>query len=372
MFTRDRLLSAAYILAVAVGALVLAALLHMPHSPEHWSADLRTALLSKELDTQHKRIALIYVTDNTLAPFPYTAPTDRQLMADLVRAVDAAGPKAIGIDFILDRPTEPAKDESLLKAIREARAPVVLGAIGDEGPGGERERNFEADFLAKTQRPAGHFFFGDHHQVFVISDNVVRTIAAPNHGSPSRKSLAELLSQADGGHPAARSAYIAWLRPPKDGAETFLTLSAETILGRNGSSPIALGDLLKDKIVLIGGNFFDRDQHLTPFSVISEHRYPGLFVHAQILAQLIDERSLADIGKGWQFLIILVAACVGFWTGRHVGQGYLFVELASVAGLILIGILAFSYLDLIFPYTGPLLAWLAGASGGHYSRRVHT
>jgi hypothetical protein len=45
-------------------------------------------------------------------------------------------------------------------------------------------------------------------------------------------------------------------------------------------------------------------------------------------------------------------------------------ELVSVATLILIGILAFVYADLIFPYTGVLLTWLAGVSAGYYSRHA--
>jgi adenylate cyclase len=372
IFSRRRLLSGVYILTVAVGALLLATLLHLPHGPEHWSADLRTAHLSKQLATQHPRIALVYVTDETLERVPYAAPTDRQLLADLIRSIDAAGPKAIGLDFVLDRPTEPAKDDALLTAIRGAHAPIVLGAI-DGGAPTTRADRFEDDFFGKAKRPVGHFFFGDHHQVLVISDNVVRTTASPTFRPEGRKSFAEVLADAASVHPTPPgSDYIAWLQPPKDGSETFLTLSADTILDNGtAAAKLPLADLLKDKIVLIGGNFFDRDQHLTPFSVVTEHRYPGVFIHAQILAQLLDGRSLGVLSEFWQFVLIALAACLGFWSGRRVGEQFLFVELASVAALILLGILAFSYLDLIFPYTGVLLAWLASASGGHYSRRVH-
>ena len=35
-----------------------------------------------------------------------------------------------------------------------------------------------------------------------------------------------------------------------------------------------------------------------------------------------------------------------------------------MVALILIGIVAFVYADLIFPYTGVLLTWLAGVSAG--------
>jgi CHASE2 domain-containing sensor protein len=131
-------------------------------------------------------IALVYVTDNTLARLPYTTPIDRQLMADIINAVDAAGPKAIGLDFIFDRATEPAKDQALLDAIHQAKSPIILGTIGAHGP----EPSFGTDLLAKSQRPVGHLFFGDHHQVLIISDNVVRTSASRDHGLPTSKSFA--------------------------------------------------------------------------------------------------------------------------------------------------------------------------------------
>jgi adenylate cyclase len=145
-----------------------------------------------------------------------------------------------------------------------------------------------------------------------------------------------------------------------------MTLTAESVLDP-GTLPLA--DLLRNRIVLVGGNFFDRDQHLTPFSVASHHRYPGLFIHAQMLAQIVDNRSLTLPGWPWQLLLIVLAATLGFWSGWKSGSKYLFVELATVAGLIGLGILAFVAGDLIFPYTGTLLAWLGGAAGGHYGQR---
>jgi CHASE2 domain len=118
-----------YVLAIAAGFLCLSLLLELPHGLEHWSSDLRTAYLSPRPPTQDARIALVYITDATLERFQYVSPTDRQFLADLVKAVDAAGAQLIGLDFIFSGPTEPAKDQALLEAVRGARAEVVLGAI---------------------------------------------------------------------------------------------------------------------------------------------------------------------------------------------------------------------------------------------------
>ena len=91
---------------------------------------------------------------------------------------------------------------------------------------------------------------------------------------------------------------------PKDRTETFLTLSAEQVLGRSGGPALPIADMLSDRMVLIGGNFSDRDQHLIPLSVTDGRRYPGLFVHAQILAQIMDERSLSTLSKPLQFVVL--------------------------------------------------------------------
>jgi len=361
--------AAAYVLFIAGASLALTVLLHFPHGPEHWSSDLRTAWLSQRPQTQHPRIVLIYVNEATLEPYPYLSPTDRQLLADLVRAVDAVGPKAIGFDFIIDRATEPAKDQALLEAVRTARAPVVLGAL-DEPIQASGAKSFQAQFLEKANRDIGHLYLDERHNMLVISDNVVRLMANRTPGQPYQKSFAEVLTSKEGRHAEPRSRYISWLLSPKDNTETFLALTAEIVLGRTAAR-LPVPELLRDKIVLIGGNFGDRDQHLTPLSVMSDKRFPGLFVHAQILAQLLDNRWLVTLPWPLQLLVMVLGATLGYWIGRLVGHNYLIIELVSVGALILVGIVAFAYASLIFPYTGVLLAWLAGIAGGRYSKRVY-
>jgi len=371
MLSRQNLISAGYVLACAAIALLLSALLHFPHGPQHWSADMVTSKYSPARDTQHDRIALVYVTDATLAGLRYTAPTDRQLLADLVKKIDAAGASAIGLDFIFDRKTEDAKDAALKDAIRTARAKVVLGRFGG-GPDAEPPDSFEKGFIADTTRPAGHLFFAEHQSSLVITDDAIRKMAAQSAGTSETKSFAEVLAEAAGTTPHKRSSYIAWLKEPDDGTETFLTLSADTVLNTTGKTPPDMvAKMLGGKIVLVGGNFFDRDQHLIPFSVSSHHRYPGLFVHAQILDQFLNDRSIAIIGSTGTALLAALGAAIGFWAGRWSGNRYMLVELATVATLILVGILTFVYGGLIFPYTSTLLAWIAGAAGGHYGQSHH-
>jgi CHASE2 domain-containing sensor protein len=366
--------STAYVLAGAVGFLLVFFLIHLPHGPEHWSADLRTALWSKRLDRQHDKIALVEVTNRTLEQYPYSSPIDRKFLADLIRTIDAAGPKAIGLDFIFDRATETSKDEDLLQAIRGARARIVVGALDDELLT-KPEKNFQSDFLRCGQCLVGHIYLGEEHaNPVVISEHVIRLIAEPsNTPQGKRQSFAEVLAGLDGAHRVDEGRQIAWLLPPKDQTETFLTLPAEQVLAHDRTG-LPIETLLHNKFVLIGGNFPDRDQHLTPLSAWSEARFSGLFIHAQILAQLLADNRIYSLHEWYIYWPLLgVVATLGFWTGRldRSGHHHLVIELVSVIAFILVSILAFRYGNFIFPFVGALLAWMAGVSGGHYSRLAH-
>lgn len=362
-----------YIVAIAAGFLLLTTLLHLPHGPEHWSADFRTAHLSPRPATQDKRIAIVYVSEKTLEKHPYLSPTDRQLLADLVKAVDAAGAKAIGFDFIVDRPTEPAKDDALVAALRDTRAPVVIGAVDDPLPHGN-DKTYQAQYIekvtAKPERLVGHLYFEGPHGGLIISDHVVRQTAKPKHKYTHDEPFAEQLASKVGNFRRPKSEYISWLLPPTDGTETFMTLTAEEVLGRSGP-PLPVKAMLADRVVLIGGNFSDRDQHLIPLSVTDGRRYPGLFVHAQILAQILDQRSLSTMPIALQVALYVLVAAGGFWIGRNQTRIHLVTELVAVIALVALGWAAFKYASLIFPYTGVLLAGLGGVSAGYYSRPHH-
>jgi len=364
--------SKVYALGITAAFILAFFLIDHPRGPEHWSADLRTAHLSQRLSGQHPRIALIFATSKTLEQYPYDSPVDRQLLADLVDRIDAAGAKVIGLDFIFDRPTEANKDNNLLQSIQRAQAQIVLGALDARTRISDRDRKFRDDFLNQANRPVGHLYFDENHNALVISDDVVRFMAKPSLDQPMWKSFAEVLAQAEGSYPLPRTPYISWLLPPVNGAETFLSLSAEQILGRDDPAiQLPLTKLLGGRIVLIGGNFSDRDQHLTPLSVVNEERYTGLFIHAQILAQLLSQRSIHTLDWPMKLVLFMVAACAGVWVGRQerFGHRHYLIELLAVAGLIIASIAIFYFFSVIFPVTPTLLLLVAGATYGHYSRR---
>jgi CHASE2 domain-containing sensor protein len=355
----------------AIGFLIAFFLIHLPHGPEHWSSDLQTAWLSDKLDSQHSRVVVIEITDQTLADQPYTSPPDRQLIADLIYAADIAGAAAIGIDITFDHATEPRKDLNLIERIKATRAHIVLGFIDDWMLPTENARKFQTNFIAEVHRPLGHLYFNSHLSPLSIGDDVVRFMTQ-NFDSPVQVSLAEMMARVAGVGSVPASSRISWLLTPKDNTETFLTLPAEHVLGRGGLPALPLNEMLGGKLVLIGGNLVSRDQHLTPLSIRSKNRFPGVFIHAQVLAQYVDKRWIFD--PGWPFDIVLsfIALAGGNMVGRsrRAEYNHPWLEIVSVICLIFITIISFWLGRFVFPFVSVSLAWGAGITGGHFGRQV--
>jgi adenylate cyclase len=336
---------------------------------EHVLGDVRTALLSTRLPSQHPQVAIVSITDTTLQNSKVRQPIDRALLARVVDAVDAAGAKVIGIDILSARTPVPDNEDKLIDAIRRASAKVVLAA-GDERmqlPKGQMDR--QAKFVAEAGRPAGYI------NLAVERDWVVRFKAAPKQDSAYPKSFARLLTEAAGYRPDESRRRIAWLLEPRDGNETFLTIPAEILL-RPAADAAAqkVRSLLKDKIVIVGGVFPDIDRHVTPLSSRHLEQQAGAVIHAQIVAELVDgNRSIIQLEtESWALKLELAAvAALAFligWRTRHQNQGLLIGSFAT-AGIIAVDTFVFWQWRIILPIVLALIAWFLGEFTGHYIGR---
>lgn len=326
-------------------------LIDFPKGSQHWSSDLvMKYIFPEQLQTQHPRIVLVEISNRTLNRIPYASPIDRTILSKLIKTIDAAKPAVIGMDLIFDRHTEESKDAELVRTIKDMNSKIVLGAVDGRALSPE-ERKYQSNFIAQVCRPVGHLHLGDAPgSPFEVSDLVIRKTvdSASLEGAPS--SFANQVATSVSGRSAGKSGYIIWLRPPTNGTETFLTLSAETVieLANQASPAVPLGAMLSDKIVLIGGNFPDRDKHLTPLSVWSDERFNGLYVHAQILHQILAGKTMVALEEWyWQIPICFVAMIVGFVVGGRGRDEKLHNNIELAATLV---VLAICY----------LLAWLAG------------
>jgi len=332
---------------------------------EHAMADLRTSLLSDRLASQHPHVAIVGITDQTLNPFKTELPIDRHLLARLVDAIDAAGATAIGIDILSLRSTPPDNEDMLVDAIRRSKAKVVLAAADERLGLSPAQIDRQAAFLAEAQRPAGYVNLATER------DWVVRFKAQAAPGSRFSKSFAQLLVEAAGVTSNPNHRRIAWLREPRDGSDTFQTITAETLLGP-ATDPLvkAARDALKDKIVIVGGLLSGLDRHLTPLTSRTGEMMHGALIHAHIVAELLDGRSIGQLEVDSLGLRLGLAFLAGFgfligWRYRLKRKGILLSSLATIV-ILIVDTIVFWQWRIILPIVLALLAWFIGEFCGHW------
>lgn len=326
---------------------------------DHWTADWRTAYLTPRPATQNPHLAVVAITDETLKNY-VSSPIDRDLLARMIEAIDKAGAKAIGLDILFLKQTEPEKDERLLQAIRSAKANVILGALDERGALLPFQREFQTAFLGKTGRPTG--YLNERHE----NDDVVRYTASSYPGSAYPKSFARLLAEAYGVADASDAGRpIAWMLPPLDGKPPLLTIAGEKVLDAASAGEVAA---LKDRVVLIGGVFPFRDRHRVPISVRTGETMPGVMIHATVASQLIDPRfNVAEISPRSIQVLLGVLALLGLSMGlalwRNLSVAFLGHGFA-VAVLLAVDAVCFSQLHLLLPFTLAVAALVAGLTAG--------
>ncbi len=353
----------------------------LPEPPDEWFNDWRTLFFSEQAKGQHKEVAVVLIGEKSLAEYPYRSPVDRLLLADLIKELDDAEPAIIGIDFIFDWPTEPEKDRLLIETIRDAKTKIVLGGLDTRAKLNERAVTFQRNFFQQAGRPVGHLFFSQRLDRLELEDQAVRFIARPSPEPVRWKSFGRLIAEYDGSRPELKTRHIAWLLPPEDGRQdTFATFSIPPHKPQTIDKPFVKGSLLsesvktalKGKIVLAGGAFIDRDRHLTPLSIIDRKKIHGVMIHAQIVAQIRDGRSLSLL-PWWSTGAISI---IFFFIGMYIDEKWKFFLRKFNYSLVFIVILAvisttlFSQFRVILPTTVIFYAWVLGVGSSWFLRKI--
>ena len=353
-------------IAVALQALVINYLgrnNYLPEGSEHWTEDWLIHYFSPGLKAPHKDIVVVLVDAESLekAGLPATAPADRGWMAKLIAAVAGAGPLAIGLDFYFITPIDPVKDEALAAAIRDAKAPIVIAAVDDAFLRTGAERTYQHAFAKRVQRPFGHIYLKRSKEVFSLGDRAARGI---DHG-PSASGYNSLTSTI-AALPAVAAAFgsheipegiqrIDWLLAP-EGGEAFTSVPAHEILSPPAGSQ---APDFKGKIVLIGPDFAGLDQHSVPFSLGRRQAvFPGVFVQAQALAQILGGRFFVNWSAGQQFLLLFSFGLLGAAAGWFFHNTQADVALGLAGTLLIIALSVPLFMARIpLPTALAVLAW---------------
>ena len=262
---------------------------------EYWTADWRTLLLADRTASQHPGIVLV-VFDPATFDGGVVSPIPRDTHAQILRTIDAMGPKAIGLDFYFVASQGADKDGAMLAALHEIKTPIVLGAIDAHTTEfNEHQRAYQEKFLADAGRPAGYL------ALKYDPGHIVRRTSPPLPQSPFKESFSRQVALAAGAPLAgpgtsSESMRIAWLVGPNRDTEPFLKVSAKDLQpGADEARRAELAQRIKGNIVLTGIDMPNSDRHDTALSVWTEDKMLGAMIHAHILAQLLDGRYFTEL-----------------------------------------------------------------------------
>jgi adenylate cyclase len=267
-----------------------------------WAAQQRAV-------AQDPRIVLIVYNDQTLETLGKRSPLDRKMLAGALRTLDTMRPKAIGIDILIDQ-AQP-EDPQLIATMKGLKTPTFLAFASSNGSYGNEEQieywqeQFLRQFLAQVRpgvRPASIRIEPD------LDDAVMRSWPAQSPKLPPL--LADAMAP---GHDAFRTytGSIDYLLPKWADRPVFTELPIDLFaIDYGGPPPPELARQIAGRYVLIGGDIKDADDFLTPMSRVTGKATKGLAIHAQLLAQLLDQRLAPTLRPSalWA-LALLVILC---------------------------------------------------------------
>lgn len=270
--------------------------------------------------TPPKDIVIVAIDDTSIRKyvdqgFPF--PWPRSFHADLIRVLAGAGAQAIVFDVVFEtRAPDPADDEDLAQAIREAGIPVILAGfievIADPrfsmvefheplpllteagGLTGYATLNPDSDGVIRS----GRLFVGGNPTL------TTRTLEALGI-EPVYESLP--ITSWEGDDPEILVNYVG-------GSRTIPTVSYDQALSMDESLP---ADTFKDKIVFVGLSLAvtdlsqgrAADHYASPFDQLTASAtMPGVEIHANLMNTVLRGHYLRRLGFWTSWIMIMAPA----------------------------------------------------------------
>jgi len=332
---------------------------------ELFVGDLRTATLLPP-EPQDPNIVIAAVNEDTLQLFPYRSPIDRAFLANLLKALEQRQPRAIAMDILFDQPTEPAKDELLKETIANLKVPVVVSYTSNREIVDDKQLAYLNNFVPPQDRVAAEIAsdtFGTAR--WILPDVVQRdgTVVA----SFARGLLAKVGIATPGGQPE-----MVWHGRPDAQTTPFRMFPAHLV-------PVLPADWIKGKFVLIGEVESLTDRHRTPFSSVFSGNIgslPGIEIHANAVAQLLEHRAPRTLGLGAEIAVVLFMALIGAGLGAlqialwlRIACGVISFAVLWVGGFALFRYAGISIVLISPTIAGGLSQWGTDMVKGRQSRR---
>lgn len=279
--------------AIAGGALLATKSLAFLTNVENQLLDLRIACCTPP-EAESRGVAVVTVNEQTVADPELVCrqPLDREYLARVVEALGRLRARAIGLDYLFDRATDPAKDQSLKGAIKAAKVPVAV-AWAELTPA--QRRRIES-FATESGAILGNVHLG-------TQDGVARRLDPYPSGSDAPPSFSVAIANALGEPVPEDDLDRVFRGQPTRDANAFATVPTHVLLNNIDARPAILEPLLGGKIVLVGADL-PEDRHATPVG----ENLPGVVIHAHAMAQVLEGRRLPRSGLVLDTLLALLVA----------------------------------------------------------------
>ena len=301
---------------------------------------------------EDRRILLVPYMEHTVQATAKRYPLDRSILARALANLDRMGPKAIGIDILIDQP-EP-EDAQLFATLKAMKTPVWI-AYANRQTALENLQQWQQEYMDSWARQlAGTQVRHASIRLEADNDNVLRRWPSLPAGLPPFLPLALAGAPTASGYQGS----VDFRAPLNAERQVFPSLQID-LFADPAMAPL-FADQVRDRIIMIGGMLPDQDQFEVPSSRTGGPTMSGLEVHASMLAQLLDGRLPGQV-SAWSLwaLAILVVLC-GVFTAMLDVRPWV-VALAVLGQLIF-----FAGAPFLFEWRGldtyglPAFGWLGG------------
>ncbi|WP_209348487.1 adenylate/guanylate cyclase domain-containing protein [Pontixanthobacter sp. CEM42] len=324
---------------------------------------------------QDPRIIMVVYDEQTLIKAQKRSPLDRGMLAAALRNLDKLGVKSIGIDILFDQPQD--EDEELIETLRNMQTPVSVAYVLQEANEGDIEYEQQLYLEEFLDRLQGSNAVPASIQLDNAFD-VTRRWPQPDDRLPPTLTRSMLLGadEAEKSLPGYAGA-IRYRLSARDGqndaieggqeaiAETlFPIIPIDSLADEEVFAIPAVIDeyrpLFEGRYILIGGDLVDFDRVPTSVSDGTGFDPPGLQVHAEMMAQMLDGASLSKPLPAtlWALAILVIAMAV--LTGLLEWGSWQIYALLGLQFMIMLGAPFVMHFQGADTYGLPAVGWLAG------------
>ncbi len=330
--------------------------------------DMR-AYYSADMVEPDTRVVAVVFFDETLYQLEKRSPLPRDVIASALRYLDDMNPKAIGIDILFDQPQE--ADLELIEALRAMKTPVSVAYANTETNEDDiqaQQQDYLEAFLAQLEGSQAH----------PSSIRLDAAFGATRVWPSLEEGLPPVLGRSmvgDAGGPIERfetyEGAIEYRRSlyedqserglgedPQVSAPLFSAIDISLFIDPDPAILPFLAEQIEGKYVLIGGDIVDYDRKEVTFTSIDGEEPAGIYVHAEMIAQILDGNALQPISNlvKWAMavLVAITAVLVALleWPARRL------VPLIVVFFGIFVGAPIVLHVNDVDTYGLPAVGWL--------------